>query len=80
MMIALGFRAMVSLPIVMISLSGGVGDFAVGRGGGIGMVLPPMIRADDARETGVPETVMPGLPGKRVVPLLPRAMPLGFAV
>lgn len=43
-----------------------------------GMVLVPTTRSDGLNETGVPEMVMPGPPGTRVVPAM--AKPVGLAV
>jgi len=50
----------------------------VRRGVGRGMVLVPIIRWEGAREMGVPEIEIAGLPGSSVV--LPSEKPVGLGV
>ena len=49
-----------------------------GRAGGRGIVWVPMTRPEEPRNSRVPDTVMPGLFGRIVVPWIRN--PVGFAV
>ena len=54
----------------------------VGKGDAEGnaMILVPMANSDEPREIGVPDTVIPGPPGVRVVPAMENPVGLGVKV